>query len=315
MDVAPRVLRRGEAGWPAGFEALPKPPVAVWLAGQLPNADAIAIVGTRFADPQALAFAQRLGAALAISGVSVVSGGARGVDAAAHRGALDAGGSTVAVLATGLMHAYPPGHGPLFSAIARQGALVTEAVATVHRPERWTFLRRNQLIAALASAVVVVQAPEQSGALSTAAWAKHLKKPVLAVPAAPWDLRGAGCLRLLRDGARICTSVTDVLSVRPSAGQQVPLPGVSLHGSMGRAPGRKAKNDERLRQSTSTASADPSSPSTRVLERLAQAPAHPDELVRVLDLQPARVHEALLTLVLAGLVHQAVDGTYTRNLD
>ncbi|HEX7481483.1 MAG TPA: DNA-processing protein DprA [Polyangiales bacterium] len=301
-------LRPSDAAWPKGLSELPKPPAAVQIAGELPRGHCVAIVGTRFADPEALAFAQQLAAALTLAGVTVVSGGAAGVDAAAHQGALDAGGSTLAVLATGLSRAYPPAHGPLFSLIARQGALLCEAIAAPHRPERWTFLRRNQLIAALCGCVVVVQAPLRSGALSTAAWANRLKRPVFAVPAAPWDVRGLGCLQLLRQGARICTSAADVLSLRPSAAGQVPLPGLLLDP----ASVEKAKDDERLCQSPKPRVA---APSARVLEVLEQGPAHPDELACRLDMQAARVQEALLTLVLAGLVRQGVDGTYSRTPD
>src|SRR5262249_31387878 len=97
-------------------------------------------------------------------------------------------------------------------AIERNGTLLSEAPDGVP-PDRWTFLRRNRLVAALAETVVVVQAPLRSGALSTAAIARKLERPVLSLPYAPWDARGAGCLQLLRRGARICTSVRDVLSV------------------------------------------------------------------------------------------------------
>lgn len=183
------------------------------VSGALPPLEkAIAIVGTRRADPEALDFAEEIAGDLARAGCVIVSGGALGVDAAAHRGALRVGGVTVAVLASGLAKPYPKQHGSLFEKIVSSGALLTEAPDdAVVRGFR--FLHRNRLIAALSVATLVIQAPERSGTLSTAAAAKRLARPVFVVPTAPWDSRGKGGLTLLLEGARICTSAADVLSV------------------------------------------------------------------------------------------------------
>jgi DNA processing protein len=172
----------------------------------------VAIVGTRRADAEALDFTTELARQLALAGCVIVSGGALGVDAAAHRGALLGGGRTVAVLASGLVTPYPPSHGPLFEKISQAGALVTEAPDDAVM-EGFRFLHRNRLIAALARATVVVQAPKRSGTLSTAASAQQLGRPLWVVPSAPWDRRAEGGLGLLAEGARICTSAGDVLSV------------------------------------------------------------------------------------------------------
>ena len=142
------------------------------------------------------ALARRFAADLARAGVRVLSGGALGIDAAAHRGALLGGGRTVVVLPSGLAHWYPRRHEGLYrDVIAAGGALVSQFPPDTP-PTRWTFPRRNALVASLADLVVVVQASASSGALLTAAHAQRLGRRVMAVPAAPGDRRGAGCLRL-----------------------------------------------------------------------------------------------------------------------
>jgi DNA processing protein len=217
--ASPTTLLALSPAYPASLRDLPDPPEALRVLGALPPlAGAVAIVGTRYADDDGLDLAHRLAADLAAAGRTVVSGGARGVDAAAHRGALDAGGRTVVVLGTGVGRPYPPEHRGLFDAIvAAGGALLSEAPDDA-LPHRGRFLRRNRLVAALGAVLVVVQAPARSGALSPAAWARRLGRDVHACPASPSDPRGAGCLALLRQGARICTSAADVLSTSPARG-------------------------------------------------------------------------------------------------
>jgi DNA processing protein len=288
--IAP--IARGHAAWPAGLDDLRATvPRAIYVAGELPPlAGAVAIVGTRYADPDAIAFTHRLSSELAQAGRVVVSGGADGVDAAAHEGCLAAGGSTVAVLATGLLRAYPAHRAPLFGEIARQGGLVCESVDP-NRVGAWSFLRRNRLIAALAECVILVQAPARSGALSTARWAKSLKRKLFVVPAAPWDVRGEGGLALLRSGAQICTSVTDVLSLPALPPAQALLPG------LGQRP--KFKDDEGLLE-----------PMRSLWRALQGGSKNPDELGVSLDMPAARVQEGLLTLILMGRSRRCADGSY-----
>lgn len=161
----------------------------------------VAIVGSRQADPQACDFAFQLAQACARAGVTVVSGGAFGIDVAAHRGALAADGITWVVLGSGLAQPYPLRHVPVFDAARRRGALLSlfpEAMT----PRASTFLQRNQLIAGLADAVVVVQARPRSGALSTAHAAQTQGTPLWVCPASPWDPRGVGNRALLAEGAQ-----------------------------------------------------------------------------------------------------------------
>jgi DNA processing protein len=292
LDQPPRVMLPTDSDWPLRLSELRDPPEQLHIAGQLPQLTrAVAIVGTRFADEDARSFARDLGQQLAAAGWTVVSGGAAGIDAAAHRGALDAGGVTVAVLATGLERAFPSENAGLFAQIARSGALVSESSGRAASGEGWVFLKRNRLVAALASAVVIVQAPARSGARSTARWAKELKRRVFAVPAAPWDPRGTGCLELLSAGAEICTSASDVLSLSPTDAGQTRLP---FDNSC-----KKLNDHEGL------------PPSVQALWRwLRGRPSHPDQISTALDMPVAEVQEALLTLVLLGRSRQRVDGTY-----
>jgi DNA processing protein len=295
LPAPPIELRPADAGWPIGLSYLTpadRPPL-LFVAGELPNLrGAVAIVGTRYADEQALEFTHKLAADLARAGRTVISGGAGGIDAAAHRGCLAGGGRTVAVLATGLSRAYPVQHAGLFAAIAGQGALVCED-RDPRQVEGRSFLKRNRLVAALAESVVVVQAPARSGALSTAHWARQLRRRLFAVPAAPWDVRGEGCLALVRSGAQICTSATDVLSVAAPGGRVSPR--------SRRLRPKESKDDEEL------------SESARALWKLLRrGPRYPDELSVCLDMPAARVQEALLTLLLVGWVRRRADGWYEK---
>jgi len=196
-ELGVRVLLPLEEGYPEGLMHLADPPAPLFVRGEVPEKEAaVAIVGTRRASPWALAFARDLARALAEAGVYVVSGLARGIDAAAHKGALEAGGKTLAVLGSAIDRVYPPEHRPL----AERISLVSEfPFGTGPRPEH--FPRRNRVIAALVRAVVVVEAPERSGALITARHALELGREVLAVPGRPGDEKSRGANRLIQDGA------------------------------------------------------------------------------------------------------------------
>lgn len=268
------VLERGAAGYPSALLDLPKPPPRVWVCGPLPSGPTVAIVGTRRASPEATAFTERLAAELAHAGVYVVSGGAEGIDGAAHRGALESG-RTLVVHATGLDDLFPSAHRRLFAGILDRGGAWLSETPPGAQGAAWRFLARNRLIAALAQVVIVVQAPARSGALSTAKAAAGLGRPVLAVPAAPWDPRGEGVLGLLERGARICRHAGDVT-------QLLGLPGVPID------PPRPALPDEQA----------------RVLAALADGPRHVDELVSAVGLGAARVQVALVELSMVGLVRQ-----------
>jgi DNA processing protein len=190
------------------------PPLALWVRGPGIAAElcdqSAAIVGARAATSYGTYVAGELGAGLAAAGFTVVSGAAIGIDGAAHRGALAAGGPTVAVLACGSDRSYPAAHEALLERIAATGLVVSEyPPASV--PARHRFLVRNRLIAALAGGTVVVEAALRSGAQRTAADAQALGRPVMAVPGPVTSGQSAGCHRLVREGAVLVTRIEEVL--------------------------------------------------------------------------------------------------------
>ncbi len=198
-------------------------PFGLWVRGagldQLPPA--VAIVGSRAATQYGADAAARMAADLARSGWAVVSGGAYGIDQAAHRGALAVKGITVAVLANGLDRAYPPGSDPLIDAIAEDGAVVSE-LAPGASPTRIRFLGRNRLIAALARGTVVVEAALRSGALNTGNWTGRLHRPVLAVPGPITSALSEGVHQLVRSGAAgLVTSAEEVLEAVARPGEHL----------------------------------------------------------------------------------------------
>lgn len=202
----------GGPGYPASLGHLHAPPPILYLRGpgRLPEERAVAVVGTRRATAYGRRVTRDLVAGLAAAGCTVVSGMARGIDAAAHRAALDAGGATVGVLGTGLDHAYPAVNRALYRRMGEAGLLASEfppgePARAVHFP------RRNRVIAALAAAVVVVQAGEKSGALITSDLAVDLGRTVLAVPGPVGPEASVGVHDLLRDGSAPATSAADVL--------------------------------------------------------------------------------------------------------
>ena len=216
----PRAIRqivRGDAEFPAHLREIPVPPDRLWVRGALVDEDAlaIAIVGSRRATPFGLELAERLAGDLAARGITVVSGLARGIDSAAHRGALEAGGRTLAVLGGGVDVVYPPENRRLAARIAERGAVVSQfapgAPALAHH-----FPVRNRIIAGLALGVVVVEAAEQSGTLITAGHAGDLGREVMAVPGRAGAPTSRGTHRLIRDGAALVEGWEDVVAILPA---------------------------------------------------------------------------------------------------
>ena len=207
-----RLLVSTDPHYPARLVAFDWAPPWLYVRGAGDFArPAVAIVGTRRATPSAREFAAHLARGAARAGVCVVSGLARGIDAAAHRGALEGGGATIAVLGTGVDRCYPAAHRALFAEILAAGLVVSEYPPGAP-PRREHFPARNRVLAGLAEAVVVVQAPVQSGALVTSAFAADQGAEVLAVPGDPLLPENAGSNQLLAAGARLALGVEDVLS-------------------------------------------------------------------------------------------------------
>jgi len=202
--VGGRARAWGEADYPEGLNDLSPPPPVVYLRGRMPAGRGVGIVGTRTASKAACDEAARLAAGMVEAGRFVVSGGAYGIDAGAHVGALDEGGATVVVFGGGLDRPYPDRHIALFERVARQGSLLS-AFRPGTPPLRGGFLARNAIIAALSDVVVVVNAGWRSGARSTALAARRLGRLVCVVPGSP------GCDRLLSEGATAVRNSRDVL--------------------------------------------------------------------------------------------------------
>ncbi|MEB3350519.1 MAG: DNA-processing protein DprA [Cyanobacteriota bacterium] len=284
-----RVLLPGDGCWPQAMAQLQRPPVALAWQGRgslwpwLARGRAVAVVGTRKPSPHGVLMARRIGEALARAGWPVVSGLAEGIDAAAHRGCLAAGGATVAVLGTPLERVYPRHHAPLQRQIARRGLLVSEQPpgAVVQAGQ---FAARNRLQVALACAVVVVECPVSSGALHSARLAEQLQLPVWAVPADAGRLSALGSNQLLARGAAALLRPEDLVAALP---QPPPLPCRPPLEAPAPAAGQQA------------------------LLRAVGCGAHLSDLAQCLGQAPERLAPQLLALELAGLL-RAEPGLFWR---
>lgn len=228
----------GAPGWPPGLGDLGlQAPVALWVLGDVPEGPAVAVVGSRAATAYGIRVAGDLALEVAEHGVEVVSGGAFGVDVAAHRAAAAAeGGHTTVVMAGGLANLYPAAHEQFFLRLVRdgRGAVVSECPPS-WRPAKWRFLGRNRMIAAMTAATVVVEASARSGALSTARHARDLNRHIGAVPGPVTSAASQGCHTLLRDGATLVRSGRDVLEMVLALGtlDLGPLPGAPVQDDVG----------------------------------------------------------------------------------
>jgi DNA processing protein len=247
----------------------------------------VAIVGARNASAAGMRFADRLARDLRAEGFVVVSGLARGIDAAAHRGSLATG--TVAVLAGGHDRIYPPEHGELADAILADGALVSE-MPLGWEPRARDFPRRNRLISGLAAGIVVVEAARRSGSLITARFALEQGREVFAVPGSPLDPRADGTNDLIKQGAAIVTEAADVVSVlRPILREPIAL--AAEEPAAAEALGDEPRGDERA----------------RIVALLGPTPVAIDDLVRLAASSPASVRVVLLELELAGRLERHGD--------
>jgi DNA processing protein len=215
------VLTLADDGYPKMLRNIPDPPPALYLDGVVPGVASVALVGSRKASSTGIETARRLGSALAERGVCVVSGLALGVDAAAHEGAVEAGGRTVGVLGCGIDVVYPRINRALFDSVRRHGALVSEYYLG-EAPLAWRFPARNRIIAGLTSTVVVVEAPEHSGALITARHGLEAGRDVWAVPGPPGVRECRGSNALLADGAGVLWDIHEFLEAVAPQGRTEP---------------------------------------------------------------------------------------------
>lgn len=277
-----RVLTVDDPDYPPALREIPSSPPVLYVLGKIEPVDtcAVAIVGTRRCTSYGRLVAQKLAAALAGQGVTVVSGLAPGIDTAAHQGALSSG-RTIAVLGSGLGKPYPAGSERLIADIALRGAVFSEFPWEMPGSQ-WTFPRRNRIIAGLARAVVVVEAPDRSGALITVDCALAQGKEILAVPGPITSEASRGSNLLIQDGAKLVLSAEDVLA-------ELGMPSLPLPPPPELPPEVQP-----------------------IYELLSQEPLDPSEIVARTGLSHAQVSHILLDLVLAGRVHELPGRKYVR---
>ncbi len=287
-----RVLSRWDAAYPWRLRMVASPPPLVFVRGDtaLFERPAFAIVGTRAPSSAGMALTTRLARELATRGVIVVSGMARGIDTAAHRGALDATAPTIAVLGTGVDVAYPPENADLMERIVASGCVVSEQrCGTIAAPH--VFPRRNRIISGVSEGVLVVEGGVKSGALITARWALEQGREVGAVPGFPGDFRSAGPNQLIRDGAFVVETAADVIASVPQLAPR-------------RTTAASAQN--------TVAATDSLDDTSRRVYDLVARDADVDEVARASGLDAGRVQEILSRLEIEGLVVRAESGRFAR---
>ncbi len=293
-----RILIRDDPEYPALLGEINDPPIVLYARGTPSPLDrhAIAIIGSRLSTSYGLDTARRLGFQLAHLGMTVVSGGARGIDTAAHHGALAAKGRTICVLGTGINLVFPPENAALYERIAAEGMVLTQFPFN-RAPDRQTFPIRNRIVAGMTLGSVVVEANLESGALITAQFASEYNRQVFAVPGRVDSPRSRGCHDLIKKGAKLCEGPEDVLSefeylqaVPPASpsippAETPPTPSLALPFS----------GQER-----------------RILEVLGQDEVAMDDVIRRTGLPPGAVASTLLGLEIKRVVRQSPGKRFSR---
>ncbi len=295
----------GEPAYPRQLSTIPTPPPAVWVMGnpEIFARPSAAIVGARNASAVGLRTARQIARGLGAAGRVVVSGLARGVDAAAHEAALETG--TIAVLPGGLDRIYPPENAGLAARIAETGALVSECPLGTEATARH-FPKRNRLIAGLSAGVALVEAASRSGSLITARFALEQGREVMACPGSPEDPRSAGCNALIRDGAALVRDAEDVLEALAMPAR----PGLAEEGGaflFDGAPDLDLEEDDydALSDFDPEGREDDAALAEQVMRLLGPTPVEVDELARACGARPAELSLVLLELELAGRVDVA----------
>jgi DNA processing protein len=314
MSLAVVTVSAGDIRYPATLAVIHDPPPTLWVKGRIEAlcAPSIAVVGSRHASPYALEVARRLAADLARRGITIVSGMARGVDSAAHRGALEAGGITVAVFGCGIDTIYPREHEALAVRICERGALVSEFPRGMP-PLKQNFPQRNRIISGLSLAVVVVEAAEGSGSLITADFALEQGRAVLAVPGNVLGGRNYGAHALLRDGAKLVECVDDILEELPpgmrdwaASAQGFGEPRRSAHDADAQRRGLGI-SESKGSKTANPASQDP------VLRAMTEGDTYDlDELSHLSGVDRVKLLPRLLELELSGAVRRVDGGRFVR---
>jgi DNA processing protein len=301
-DLSIDLVPRGDPRYPPLLATLEDAPAVLFVRGRLPEANrpCVAIVGTRRASAYGELVAETLGRELAGVGVGVISGLAAGIDSSAHHGALRAGGYTAGVLGTGVDQVYPKSNAALAERVAAEGALISEFPLGAG-PRSWHFPARNRIISGLSRAVVVVQAPTDSGALITARLAGEQGREVLAVPGNVTDTRCAGCHQLIRDGATLARGADDVLAAlgleRLSASELASEQALPLREKPPAAPAPLPAL---------------SPPEAKVAGALGLVPQSIDDVIDTTALATPEVQSALVTLELKGVARRLPGNRFVR---
>lgn len=287
-DGRVRLVLESDPSYPAPLRELPDMPVALFVWGELQERDrfAVSIVGTRNPTSYGRMVAERLARDLSEAGLTIVSGGAIGIDSAAHRATLEAGGRTIAIIGSGLGRLYPSENRRLFERIATQGAVISQ-YPYFAEPDAWRFPVRNQLIAGWGLGTIVVEAPEESGALITARLAGEYGREVFAVPGNIDNPKAKGCHALIKDGAMLIDSAQDVLDTLGIQTQPRERP-ISL----------PVLNEAQ----------------ERLLNALTLQPQHLDTLARAVQLPVQQVQVELTMLEMMGLARRMPGGAFVRVL-
>ena len=287
------------------------PPPVLFLRGNtaLLQRPAVAVVGSRHATPQALRIARDFGEAISEQEIAVVSGMAAGIDAAAHQGALAGAGGTIAVWGTGIDRIYPPANKNLAYQIAERGLIVSEFPLDT-RPLAGNFPRRNRLIAALAQAVLVVEAAPESGSLITAKLAAEMGREVMAVPGSIDNPHSKGCHKLIKEGAKLVECLDDILQECPQLLQKAPVSSYSIYKETDESSAKGAT--EPLQTADRPSETADESGKDELFAAMGYDPVHPDSLAQSLGLPAADVYARLLELELDGQIAAMTGGRYQR---
>lgn len=283
-----QILLEGDPRYPSLLREIDDPPGVLFVRGELQPCDglAVALVGARHATAYGTRVAEQLGSSLARAGYTVVSGLARGIDAAGHRGALAAGGRTLAVLGSGVLKTYPPEHRGLADDISRAGAVLSEC-PPLAAPTAGAFPQRNRIISGLSLGVVVIQAADRSGAMITARLAGEQGREVFAVPGEIHCRMSQGCHRLIQDGAKLVGSIDDILDELGPLSETVVSP-AGCQSTVGVDP--TAMDPAAMTVTASPAHPAEGRPAERLLETAEQL---------VFDAIPTSTHGSLIDQVIA----------------
>ncbi|HVF85446.1 MAG TPA: DNA-processing protein DprA [Abditibacteriaceae bacterium] len=309
-----RLMLRSDNDYPKSLEAIPDPPPYIFLRGDISPSDevAVGIVGTRHTTDYGRGIAHALSRDLASRGVTVVSGLARGVDTAAHRGALEGGGRTFAVCGCGLDVIYPPENKNLMEQISQNGACWSEFAPTTH-PESWHFPARNRIISGLSAGVIVVEAGERSGALITADFAMEQGRDVFAVPGNIHKVQSRGAHALIKQGATLIENADDVLAALNNRA----LPFERVEKSTTKTASSAKSSTRTSRKSESAPQlplprADLTQTENRIYLSLDVEPRHMDDIAVSAQMGAGEANSTLVMLELKGHVRRLPGGMFVR---